>query len=348
MVSVNKLLLDRAIRHALFLEGLKASEVREILRFLNGDVLPDATERLAAKLTRLGRGPSTLATSRMRELVETLRVSLDTGFRGAFVRLRDALKDATVAEGRWQAKTLAGSVSLDFVTPAPVQLRALVSERPVAGEFLREWWKDESARTMKRALAQVRIGIVEGESIDNIVRRVKGTRAADYADGVWNTTRREVESFTRTAVGHYTAQARDLTYEANGDLIKGIQWVATLDLRTCPICASLDGTLTEEERPPAHPNCRCTTAPVLKSMEEIGVKARDLPEAERRTMDGKVPASTTLPEWLEGRSRAEQDEVLGPTRAGLWRSGELSLDQMVRGFRVLPLSELARLEGVEV
>ena len=45
----------------------------------------------------------------------------------------------------------------------------------------------------------------------------------------------------------------------------GLEWVAKLDERTCPICARLHGTYWSPEevaagryrRPPAHPNCRC-------------------------------------------------------------------------------------------
>ena len=63
-------------------------------------------------------------------------------------------------------------------------------------------------------------------------------------------------------------------------MIKGVAWVSTLDGRTSPICQARDGIVfpvSSGPRPPAHPNCRSTTAPVLRTWKELGVD--DFPEA---------------------------------------------------------------------
>ena len=68
--------------------------------------------------------------------------------------------------------------------------------------------------------------------------------------------------------------SRSSFYETNSDIISGIQFVATLDLRTSEICGSLDGqvfpNVKECPQPPLHPNCRSTTSPVLDGVKVFG------------------------------------------------------------------------------
>jgi hypothetical protein len=81
-------------------------------------------------------------------------------------------------------------------------------------------------------------------------------------------------------------------------------------------------------------NCRSTTVPYFGD-----------PIGNRASTDGPVPASQTFPQWLEGRSIAEQNEVLGKTKATAWRAGKLTLAQMLgRDLQPLSLAELRRLD----
>lgn len=58
---------------------------------------------------------------------------------------------------------------------------------------------------------------------------------------------------------------------------------------------------------------------------------------------GQLPSSTTYSEWMSRQPVAFQDEVLGTTKARLFRSGKLTLDDFVdRAGRELPLAELRR------
>jgi SPP1 gp7 family putative phage head morphogenesis protein len=55
-----------------------------------------------------------------------------------------------------------------------------------------------------------------------------------------------------------------------------VRWIATADERVCRVCASRHGLIYRLDKivPTAHPNCRCTTAPVSAA-------AMDLPPADR-------------------------------------------------------------------
>jgi len=148
------------------------------------------------------------------------------------------------------------------------------------------------------------------------------------------------------------------------------QWVTTLDVfdiqvaddesfvadgfvvHNCPQCQALDGEefeVGEGPIPPVHLGpCRCVRVPVLKSWQEMGFDVGDVPAATRSSLNGEVPDSTTYGEWIKGQSASVQDEALGPERAALLRSGEVSIDSFVddKG-RLLTLEELRRIEGLD-
>jgi hypothetical protein len=78
--------------------------------------------------------------------------------------------------------------------------------------------------------------------------------------------------------------------------------------------------------PPAHFGCRSTITPLLKNLPN--------------------PEFTSYSEWLERQPHTLQDDILGPTRAKLFRDGGLPLDKFVndRNGHVYTLEELARRE----
>jgi len=237
-------------------------------------------------------------------------------------------------------------VVLDVVVPSTSVLLAVVTSRPFQGRLLREWVREHPAAVRMRLRNAIRMGVAQGETIDQIIRRIRGTRANSFKDGVLEVNRRGAEAMVRTAVSHTVASAREATYDANSDIIKGVRWVSTLDSRTSIICQGLDGQVfpvNKGPRPPAHVNCRSTTVPILKSWRELGIVLGEAPEGTRASMDGQVPASQTYQQWLGKRSAAFQDEVLGPTRAALFRRGGLTLDKFTDSSgHIYTLAELRR------
>lgn len=68
----------------------------------------------------------------------------------------------------------------------------------------------------------------------------------------------------------------------------------------------------------------------------------------KRELIGTIPAQTTYGTWLKRQSKEFQNEVLGPTRAEMFRQDKLTLDKFVaRDGDVLTLDEL-RSRGLEV
>ena len=61
------------------------------------------------------------------------------------------------------------------------------------------------------------------------------------------------------------------------------------------------------------------------SPEQVAVARANI----RSSLDGGAPAGQTYQQWLKRQPKEFQDDVLGPTKAALFRDGELSLDKFV-------------------
>lgn len=348
MPSSNQTLQDELTERDVHLERYRRGLYTRILRFLTEaeeDVLrqlermdPTAVQRAPARQARLTR-----LLAEMGLIVQKYSVALNENLLPELDQL--ARDEATFGH------RLLGEVppvALETVAPAAAQVTAAVTARPFQGRLLREWVAEHPAAVRMRLRNAIRMGVVEGQTIDQIVRRVRGTKANGYRDGVMEVNRRGAEAMVRTAVSHTVTAAREEVYSANADIIKGVRWVSTLDSRTSQTCIGLDGTVFppgKGPRPPAHVNCRSSTVPVLRSWKELGIPLGEAPTGTRASMDGQVAGDLSYGQWLKTRSAEFQDEVLGKTRAQLWRSGGLTVDRFVdNSGRVYTLKELRRRE----
>lgn len=92
-------------------------------------------------------------------------------------------------------------------------------------------------------------------------------------------TRPHARNMARTLCAGISNQAKDQFYRDNQDIIPQVEWLDTLDGRTCPSCAGLSRQRynTEEPHPvpPLHPQCRCVLIPVTE-LTDLG---EDVPRA---------------------------------------------------------------------
>jgi hypothetical protein len=210
----------------------------------------------------------------------------------------------------------------------------------------------------------MRSGVLRGETVDQLARRVRGTKANGFKDGVMQASRAQATALVRTSVQTVSNAARAEVFNANKDVIRGQQHLSTLDPRTCPICRPIDNAAWDltgaplpdspykgpnPGRPPLHWQCRCVRMPVLRPIEElvniVGPRkagALDaLPPSTRASMNGQVAADLTYEEWLNGKSEAAQKEILGPGKWQLWKAEKLTLSDMVdQSGRPLTVAEL--------
>ena len=354
MASANERLRDEAIRHALDFRQYTNGVVQRIVAVLNrGDARLFA--ELAEALDRLD--PESFTVERLESMLVSVAQLNAQAYEAIGRELDGVLREYVAYETAYQRQMLASvlPVQVHVATVSAEQVYAAALARPFQGVFLRQVWPELGAQRMRlvrRAIAQ---GFVENRTTAQIVRDLRGTRAKGYADGLVQRSRRDIEAVVRTAMGHYSGFVADRTAEANSDLIKAVQWSATLDLRTSETCRVRDGKLYEPvthqpigHKLPwgggpgrAHWNCRSDQVFITKSWRDMGVNMDEVPAGTRASMDGQVPAETSYGEWLKKQSAARQDQVLGPARGKLLREGKLTLEQMYSDKgRWLTLDEL--------
>jgi len=341
-MNVNTAILDALTGHSVGLHRVSNATVRKIIALLNRSD--------ARIIERLTMGGSDLSRQRQEQLLEDIRQIVAGLYRDATGALKTELDALATYEGEFQLNMLKVTVpvQLDWVAPSPYQLIAATNARPFQGKLLKDWFTDLPDQAFARLRTVIRQGFVEGRTIDQMVREVRGTRAQGFKDGIFEINRRAAEVTVRTATAHTANVARSELYQANSKFIKAVQWVSTLDGRTSAVCRGRDGQtypVDSGPRPPAHPNCRSTTTPVLKSLAELGMKGKELPPGTRASMDGQVAADTNYDAWLRKKPQAYQDEILGKSKAKLFREG-LTLDRFVsRAGDELTLDELKQREG---
>lgn len=299
-------------------------------------VVQEVADEVARRIVNIPAGRQFLEHRRARFLVDAVKQIVREGSDRAKAKLLEEAKALAGLEVRFLQKAGKDVLGAQFRTAAPSLVEAAITRQPMMGRAFGEWFGDWVPRaTESRIVARVRAGMVAGESAPQIVRSLQGTRALQYTDGVMAQSRRGVAMLVRTTMTHTSSVARDLTFQKNSDVVERVRWVATLDLRTSLICASLDGkTWTVDEphpSPPAHPNCRSTLGP------SIGP-----PAGMRAALGGRVDGKTVVEEWWKSRSVAEQNLAIGKTKAEAWRAGKLTIEEMVDVAlgRTLTLDEL--------
>lgn len=335
-------LADATIRHAALLERLKSGEVRKFAPFLR-----EIDRSLRERLTRGG------ITAFQRDRLEAMLAEIDAMLAGVldrFTRQMELdLREFAAYEAGATGATLS-SAGYAANIPAPVQLWAAATTQPLQagkGKLLKPFIADWALSERKAVTGAIRLGVAQGQTVPEIVRAIRGTKAAGFKDGLLAVTQRHAEAVVRTSVAHVGMAARHETYTANTDILGGYQWDATLDHRTCVTCQALDGRVFkfgEGPTEPAHIQCRCATVPVLSD------EFKFLDEgAKRSSKDGPVDASTTYYSWLKTQPAGFQDSVLGPARGKLFRDGGLTAErfsalQLDRRWEPLTLEELRKLE----
>lgn len=342
MPSLNELIESESIRHQVALAGYSNDVVSKIIAVLNRS---DAT--LFSELTTALQSTSASAFSieRLESLLSSVRSANAAAYQQTGQAMLTGLHDFADYEVSYQGQLLRAAMPLAVHVAAVSveQVYAAAVARPFQGVLLRDVLQDMEVARAKKIKQTVAQGFVEGRTTDQIIRQLRGTRANKYADGLMQGSRRDIEAVARTALSHLAGTVQDAVAEKNSDLIKAVRWTSTLDLRTSPICRPRDGKLYEPvtHKPIGHSmpwlagpgrshwRCRSAQSWVLKSYKELGL---DVPEVEfqgtRATMDGQVPKEKTYAQWLTEQPAARQDEVLGPTRGKLLRSGGLSMDQL--------------------
>lgn len=226
--------------------------------------------------------------ARLELLARRTDEALLEAYRDLHATVRDRLVDLGAVQGERAAQTLLAAartqgleLSLPLLTRS--RLRAIVTTDPIRGETLWGWWKYQRVATKTAFTRQLRIGLLQGEAIDDLVRRIRGRAIArgQYVGGVMEVSTRQAEALVRTAVNQVATTAQVETGRLNDDIVSSYEYVATLDTRTTLLCASLDGRVfrfddPKAKKPPQHWNALATGTPIrtrtgVRTIERVAV-----------------------------------------------------------------------------
>lgn len=321
-------ILDAMLRHRHWTYGREnalAAELHKVLRRGERELL-----RLAATPTARGVHPTAWARAVDRVMLRTERELQRVMDRG----LAEIAQRELAIHRNLLGRVVPNGVGLDLGSPVNT---LGIARRPVLGMRVADRISRNTSimrDQLRRTLALARATDASGPALRNGIRR----------------------DLRRTGLHRLTAQSRyEVQRIANGvgrevavrnpQAVKAMQVVETLDDLTCIVCATKDGTLLapgQGDGPPYHAHCRGVEVPVLASWQEMGLDPDGLTDEQMSMLDGAVPVTVRYPDWLERQPAAFQRKALGPARYELWRAGDLTLDQMVRDNRVVPLRSLER------
>lgn len=356
MTNANTQILDNITTRAIDLQRLTTRQRREAGVFLD-KLQADLVGQLAA-IDPTGVGQVSARGKRLQKLLAEVKATIRSAYRKEGTRLANEIANLAEIEAKFAATSINKVIGVELITASvtPATLSAIVDGVLIQGAPVSDWLSRQAGDTLQRFGDQMRLGIAEGETNSQLIRRVRGgMQNGSPVTGVMDISRRNADSLVRSATQAVSQKARQATYSENDDLIKGEQWVSTIDLRTTLECSTRDGLVyTVGSHEPIdhslpwlggpgnlHWGCRSTSAPVLKSFRELGLDLDEVPPSTRASVNGQIAEDTTFEGWLSRRTVAEQNTNLGAGRADLWRDGKIKFRDLVDGNgRELTLEQL--------
>ena len=344
-MAVSRYLIDALTRHQVFLERLKAGTVRDF-----DAVLAKLEAAIQGRLAASNQPMAELSRVALDRMIEDIISAEERLAKPWQAELTSGLQDLAGHEAGFDAKLLDEATVADLVIHPVSAADAwqAAKDRPVqaAGKLLEPWIKEWTSKQLGSVETVIRNAHAQGWTMDQTTRAVKGTKAANYADGLVAGIRRNVEAMVRTSIQHVSNTARSAIFEANPDIVTGERWIATLDLATCQRCASLDQEVFpfgKGPRPPAHVSCRCLT--VSEMAESVALFGSGMRASKGAAGGEQVPASQPYFTWLRNQPASFQDEAIGATRGALLRRGGLDSATFARlnlgrNFQPLSLAEM--------
>lgn len=386
MTGANDGVASGIIGHAVNLERLKVDEARLVfgmLRKLEAKLIDDLNKldpTVVGGKTRTRRLQLLLAN--IQKTVKANYALIAKSHTETLTSVAGMEKTATAnAIGQGVANNPKVGVAIMQTLPPTTTLANLVNNTLIMGAPQKSWWARQAGDLAQRFQDQMREGILAGEGVDDLTRRVRGTKSQGYKDGIMHIKRYQAEALVRTSVQAVSNAARSETIMANADILDGLQWLATLDSRTSAICRArsglvwtVDGTPVGHSKkyspPPAHWNCRSVVVPITKSWEDLSntplvfkdgefsekfkgnlaaqgftaAQIKNIRANMQSSMNGQVAAEFTYEDWIKTQPVELQQSILGMAKWRLWSDNKIGFVDLVdQRSNPLSLADLQKL-----
>ena len=280
---------------------------------------------------------------RMKRLIRELNEYVAESYTEAESALRQQLGNIGAAEAAWVQSSINAAAGFDLlrVLPTAAAIDTVAKVDLMQGAPLSEWFKRQKSDTQFRITQAIRLGVSQGETNGQIVRRLRGLEQTDTRDNVIAASKRNLEAIVRTSVQQVANDTRTAVFDDNEEVFKYWQHRSTLDGRTSLTCVARSNLLWDYKtkqpvnhslpfvQPPVHWSCRSVMIAIPKSFRELGIDLNEIPPSTRSSMDGQVAEDTSFDDFLKKKGTAFQDKMLGKGRADLWREGKITLTQLL-------------------
>lgn len=342
-------LFDRLVRHAISLQRYGNGVIHRLIGILNRA----DKDLYLALIDALERMPESFTAARLEALLADVRAINTVAYDKIGKELVAELRAFVVTETEFQSQLLirAAPVGVSFASVSAEAIYSAAYLQPFrvskgGAVPMAQYLAGLSDARAKMVRDAVSLGWLEGQTVDQIVRRIRGTKARGFEDGLMEGSRRHIEGMTRTALNHMSNATAQRVWKANEGLVEGWEFLATLDGRTTFRCASLDRQVFPVGKgpiPPLHIGCRSVSVPKLRTWRDMGIDIDEFQPSQRASANGPVRGDMTYSQWLHSQPASVQDEVLGSTRGRLFRAGKLEMSAFVNNKgETLTLPELKR------
>lgn len=345
MANVNEKLVEFAVTNQINLESYKNGSSRKLIVILNKLDRQLQKDILSIETDVMTKRKYNKILSLLDEYKAELKKQITSG-------ANEENKEFVKTQFKIESTTINKALPMDweFKNPKIGETWDSILQRPYENRTYNQHynkWIDDHFNIIKNAIVQ---GEIENETMVRISRRIFGTSENRFINSLLQPSRRHLKTENNTTVNHISNITKESFYKENNDIIKGQQFVATLDTHTTLICGSLDGAIElfdksvdqiNGRKPPLHYNCRSLLVPIIKSFRELGLNVDEIPASTRESMDGQVSAKLTYNKWFDKQSAKVQKEILGPGRYKLYKDGSVKISNFtVNNSRELTLSEL--------
>lgn len=177
---------------------------------------------------------------------------------------------------------------------------ALKNPMPASGMMLPDHMNNLVAYNNKKLSDTVRYSWANKEDAQELAKKITGTKARRYKDGLINDQKVKSRAALDTATQHVVSGAKGETLKSNK--VYKYRLRATLDYSTTPLCQSLDGKIYEwgsadARVPPFHYYCRTVIVPYDELVDSL------LEGSTRASVTGPVDRNITYKEWIKHNPR---------------------------------------------
>ena len=346
-MSANEYLIDASTRHQIMLQRLSGgsfNKLKPLLEKLQKDIR-----------ARLSENPTDFQMNRLTSLMRDIQSLFDAANTEVSKQLNLDLEEFIPYETDFQYRMLGNAVTTELTLPAIEQVVASVTTAKaelISGGVTKRLTISEMVETLGTKPVtienKIRAGIIEGKSVDQMVRDIM--RVANQAH------KRDVLTVVRTAFNLAGSEARRAVNAANSDVLIGERLVVTLDSRTSVTCYGLSVKaiiykIGEGPQPPLHYGCRSLRVGVVDPRYAVpGIKG--LKSARGDSGVEQIDTDITFDQFLKNQSVKFQKEFFykfsgGHYKYNAWKAGKINGADFVDGKGAeIDLSYLKSLDSI--